>query len=123
MSEDPVADERPQTKPFAAFLQGQRRGGLHGEVSDAFAELVAACMEQEKAGSLTLKIEVKPNKDGETVQITDALAVKLPPVPKQPSMFFADSNGNVSRHNPRQPELPIREVPKGDAAEPRRAAS
>jgi hypothetical protein len=110
MAADPAADERPQTKPFAAFVQEQGRGRLHSELSDGFAELVAACMEHEKAGTLTLTIKVKPSKDGESVQISDDLKIKAPEADRSPSVFFTDRHGNVSRNNPRQDELPLREV-------------
>lgn len=103
-------------KPFAAFLQEQRQGGLHGELSDALADLVARCVEHEKGGSLSLTIHVKPNKDGATLLITDAVKVKAPEAPRQPALFFADEHGNLSRTNPRQPELPVREVPATPAA-------
>ncbi len=56
-----MPDER---KPFAAFLQEQRRGALHGELSDSLQALVQAVAEHGKAGSLTLTTGIKPNADG-----------------------------------------------------------
>lgn len=111
MVADQAAEERPQRTPFAAWLQKQRDGGLHGELSDALAELVAACVEYGQSGRLTLTINVKPNKDGVTVLVTDEVKVKAPEADRPPALFFTDTHGNLSRHNPYQPELPVREVP------------
>lgn len=120
MAADPDAPARPQTKPFAAFLQEQGRGRLHDELSEGLATLVAACQELEKGGSLSLTIKVKPSKDGESVQISDDLKIKAPEPDRQPSVFFTDRHGNVSRNNPRQDELPGVRIVAGSAGqEPR----
>lgn len=101
----------PETrKPFAAFIQEQRGGGLHGELSDALAELVLACDEHRKAGTLTLTIKVAPNSDGVTVTVTDKLVVKAPEGERGAALFFVDADGNLNRRDPRQIELPLREV-------------
>lgn len=113
MSDEP----RPQTKPFSAFVQEQRRGALHGELSDSLAELVAACREHGKPGSLTVTIAVEPNKDGQTVNVTDAVKLKLPEADRGAALFFADDHGNLTRQNPAQPELPLREVGGGGERE------
>jgi hypothetical protein len=112
-----AADERPQTKPFAAFVQEQRRGALHTEVSDQLAELVHACVETGKKGTLTLQITVAPTKNEEgTVLVTDDIKVKAPKPDARPAIFFTDEHGNLSRQDPRQAELPLREVPGGRAS-------
>lgn len=98
-------------KPFAAFLQEQRRGGLHAELTDKLAELVQVCAELGKGGSLTLKISLKPNADGSTMTVSDDVSVKAPEPERGAAIFFADDAGNLSRHDPRQLEIPVREVP------------
>lgn len=114
MSDETGVDERPQIKPFAAFLQEQRRGVAHTEISEALAELVQACVQTGKKGTLTLQIAVQPIKDADgTVYITDGVTVKAPRPDARPSMFFTDDHGNVSRQNPRQAELPIRAMDGG----------
>lgn len=70
--------DEPQRKPFAAFIQEQRGGGLHGELSDGLSELVTAVAEHRKAGTLVLKLKVTPNNDGVTVTVTDEVALKAP---------------------------------------------
>lgn len=109
----PPADaEDTQVLPFAAFLQQQRRGVLHGELSDALHGLLAAVKDTGKAGSLTVQIKVKPAAKGnaEQVLISDLVVVKAPAVERPESIFFLDDAGNLSRSDPRQQELPLVEV-------------
>jgi hypothetical protein len=108
MATNPEPDDG--RRPFAAWLQEQRGGVLAAELTDQLAELVAAVCEHEKGGTLTLKITVKPEADG-AVKVSDDWAVKKPRAAARPSLFFADSAGNLSRRNPRQPELPLRGIP------------
>ena len=112
--------ERTQTKPFAAFLQEQRQGGLAVELSELLADTVAAVSEHQKAGTVTLTVKIKPAGEN-AVSITDEVKCKAPEGDKPSSLFFADDEGNLSRRDPRQPELPLRRVggepaPEGKAA-------
>ncbi len=117
MSTDTEDQGPAQVRPFAAFLQEQRGGATHAEISDAFAGLVAACVEHGKPGSLALTIKVKPNKDGITVFVSDMVTVKKPLGERAETIFYTDEQGNVSRRDPRQIELPLRDASR--PAEPR----
>lgn len=99
-----------ERKPFAAFVQEQRNGGLHGELSDALAELVGAVLEHEKSGTLILTVKVESSKDGSTVIVTDKVALKVPEGNRGAAIYFVDADGNLSRRDPRQLEMPLREV-------------
>lgn len=101
--------EEPR-KPFAAFVQEQRNGGLHGELSDALSQLVAAVGEHEKKGTLTLTLTVVPNRDGQTVLVSDKVKLALPEGNRGAAIYFYDAVGNLHRRNPQQIELPLREV-------------
>ncbi len=103
-------------KPFAAFVQEQRNGGLHGELSLALAELVNAVSEHRKAGTLTLTVKVAPNNDGLTVTVTDKIKMTAPEGDRGAAIYFVDAEGNLSRRNPYQQELPLREVAERKAA-------
>jgi len=109
VSTDDVPEEGAR-KPFAAFVQEQRNGGLHGELSDALAELVLAVIEHRGKGVLQLQVIVTPNGDGATVTVADKIKLTLPEGERGAAIFFADSDGNLSRQNPRQMELSLREV-------------
>lgn len=117
MEETPTgvdADGVVTRKPFSQFLIEQRNGGLHGEISDALADLVAAVQDVGKGGTLTLTISVKPGESNtQILVVADDVRVKAPVAPKPASIYFADDAGNLSRSNPNQPELPLRRVDGG----------
>lgn len=121
--QDHQEEPPPQANPFAQWLIEQRGGVLHAEASEALADVVAAVMEHGKSGSLTLSVKVARNKDGVTVTVSDDLKVKVPQGDRGAAIFFTDDHGNLSRNNPRQPELPLREVPTAVPAELRKANS
>jgi hypothetical protein len=110
---DTTTTEAPQVKPFAAFLQEQRKGGLHTELSEGMAEMVQACRDLGKNGTVTIKFTVKPQKDGETLQVVDDVVFKAPKGDRPPSTFFADDQGNLSRNQPRQESFDLRKVEGG----------
>lgn len=104
---------------FATFIQNQRDGLLHSELTEEFAELVQACLDLNKGGSLTLKIAVEPSgKNQATIFVKDEVKVKRPE-DRPKSLFFSDGRGNVSRRDPNQmqfaPGQGPREVPAPDA--------
>ncbi len=110
---DTATDQGLRSKHFAAWLQEHRSGALHDELSDALAELARAVGEHDKAGTLSLTIRIAPN-GANTVIVTDDLKVKAPEAARPASLFFTDGRGNLSRRDPRQPELPLRQVPPID---------
>jgi hypothetical protein len=62
--------EKRDARPFTGFLQEQRRGALHQELSEILAETVAAVTEHGKPGTVTLTLKIKPAGDN-MVQIFD----------------------------------------------------
>ena len=106
-----MAEER---KPFAVFLQEQRRGGLHGRAVESWQELVRAVEEHRKGGTLTLTVKVAPFGDG-TVAITDKVALKAPEGERGSGIFSTMRQGYGHCSDPRQLEI-------RDAVAERRAA-
>lgn len=101
---------KPTTR-LDSVLKDHRGGGLHNEASEKLAALVADCRALKKKGSLTITVHVEPDKTDDTqVIVRDVLTVKAPKAPTQPSRFFSDAAGNLSRRDPRQPELPLQAV-------------
>lgn len=98
-------------KPFATWLHEQRAGAAEAEWADALAQLVEAVTTFGKPGEMTVKITMKPLGDGTALEIADDIRLKLPTAPRGASLFFATSNNNLSREDPRQTSLPLREVP------------
>jgi hypothetical protein len=108
--------EGPPAKLFAAWLQEQRNGGLHAELTEGLAEVSQAVVDLQKGGTLTLEIKIAPaGKEQQAVVVTDKVKVK-PPEDRGTSMFFTDGHGGLYRRDPRQPELPLRDVSKPQKA-------
>lgn len=98
-------------RPFGAWLAEQRGGALQGELTETLAELVRAVVEHEKPGSLTLKVTVKPGEDGVLyVLVFDDVTAKIPQPPRGGALFHPDEQGSLTRHNPRQGRLPLRDA-------------
>jgi|SRR5215469_7544112 len=103
--------EQGQTRPFADVLLELSKGRVHNDASFALQDLVAAVADTGKKGSLSLVITVTPSKADGQVEVTAEVKTK-PPTPKPAtSLFFVTDDHNLSRENPEQPHLPLREVP------------
>lgn len=115
----PPADEvsgEIQVRPFAAFLQEQSGGRSHDELSDGLRELVERVQDTGKKGSIAYKVSVEAMKgDMTALVISDEIKLTLPEHDRAASVFFADEHHNLTRHDPRQIQLPLREV--GDTYE------
>lgn len=106
----------PPLRPFNQWLLEQRGGTLHGELTDELAKVVAACLETEKAGSLTVTIAIRPEEGG-IVLVSDEIKAKVPEN-RGAALYYANERGSLSRENPRQPQLPLREVPGAGTTAP-----
>jgi hypothetical protein len=104
--EEPTTSAEPRA--FTQVLHELRRGGVHVELSESLAELVAAVREHKKPGTLTLTLKVQPEEDDrEMVAIYDTVKLSKPQPTKAKSLFFTDQRGSITKTNPRQPELPL----------------
>jgi hypothetical protein len=111
--EAPPGEKRPT--PFWTWLREQRAGRTHNDLSEALAAVTKAVVDHGKPGSITLKITVKPAAKGDTavVSVSDAITVKAPAGERGEFIFYADELGNLSKRDPRQPELPGMAVVEG----------
>ena len=110
--------EGPTIRPFLSFLQEYQRGELHDELSTALNELVTAVQGVGKKGSLTLQIEVQlAGKRRNQVFVKADVKSKLPEADREESIFFVDRDGNLTRQDPEQLELPnLRQVARTASA-------
>lgn len=86
----------------------QIRGGAALKDAGAeLAEVIRAVKATGKKGSITLKIDIEPDKTDDTVvTFQPDITVKKPKKPYAKGIFFFDErSGNVSREDPRQMEL------------------
>jgi hypothetical protein len=100
----PEEDER-RTRPFADIFNSLRRGKTHREAGNLLQELVREVQATGRQGSMTIRLKVSRNKSG-MVEIDDTLTTVLPKPDRDSSLYFADDDGNLTKDDPRQPEIP-----------------
>lgn len=109
-----------QVRPLAAALQEIDRGRLHQQGSDQLHELLAACLQTGKDGSLTMTISIHVgNADDRRLEVSGRVTTKLPQPAAKKSIFFVDQDGNLTRQDPTQLEFdvtPVRAVPATEKA-------
>lgn len=105
-------DDTRHVRHFAEWLNDQHQGATHHELSEALNELVEAVQETGKVGSLTLTVKVKPAARGSVrrVLVSDDIKLRKPEGERAESIYFVDDDHNLSRRDPDQPELPLRQV-------------
>lgn len=98
--------------PITKVIGDYNEGKFADEVTEALHRLIGDCTATGKKGALVLKIELKPAKGA-----TPALLLAMDYVDKSPDFdrpaeyMFVTDNGSLTRDNPRQRTLELREVP------------
>jgi hypothetical protein len=102
-----VTSEARHARPFAEILTRVDDGNPHAEATCVLADLVQRCRDTGKAGSMTVKVTIKPigQAGGRQMGVSIEVDEKPPKYPPSPSVFFADDSGSLSRENPDQPVL------------------
>lgn len=111
-------DDEQVIRPFTATLQELDRGKLVTSASEAFHELIAACMDTGKAGSLTLVVKLEPNAlYDDRFEVIGTVTTKLPQPQVRKSIMFADKDGNLVRNDPTQEAFEFAPVQSADKIE------
>ena len=82
-------------------------GKVLDDLHEAIDELIMRVRMAHKKGSVDLKLEVKPSKDGESlkVSIKGDVKPKYPYIERGADIFYVGEANRLSRRNPRQPTL------------------
>jgi len=99
---------------FTETLADIRNGDSVSELTDHLRDLVTRVLETGRTGQLTLTLKVKSASKGggNALVIEDDIKVKLPVHEKGNTFLFATEDGQLQRHDPRQPRLvPLEEGP------------
>ncbi len=95
-----------------AVLQGLRKGRMLHELSEKLEELTTAIRENNKKGTLTVKLSIDPLERGDadgmgaiSVVIRDEISINKPEPKRADTIFFASRNGSLTRNNPDQLEM------------------
>lgn len=105
--------------PFVAMMKEIRQGATLDELADALQNTVRAVRATGKKGEVILRLVIKPASKGDVniLMFEDLVTEKLPKPERGTSILFADDDGELSRHDPRQPKLPeLREAPRPAAS-------
>lgn len=97
-------------RPFYDFLREHRNGVTHDELADALNDLVAAVTEENKAGTLTFTVSIKPMGKSDGLEVSAEIKVKPPKKTAGVSIFFATPENNLVRQDPRQQSMELREL-------------
>lgn len=109
-------------KPITDVMREIRKGRIVDKASEMLADVVHAVDETGKAGSITIKLTVKPEKGGGSQKTISAKLTATKPEEDLPeAIFFSDTEGTLHRNDPDQREM-FAEAERGDRLDQRPAA-
>lgn len=79
------------------------------EWDQAVADIIRGCRDHQKDGELVLKFKFTPEKGGQ-ILILDSFKATVPEADRMKTIMYVQRDGSLGRRDPRQPELPMREV-------------
>lgn len=98
-----------KSRPFIDTMRDIEAGCLLDELSETQHSLIDAIRLTGKGGELTIKLAYKPDGNGQMTIKADVKA-KEPALSRGTSLFFLTPEGNLTRRDPRQQDLPLRTV-------------
>jgi len=100
--------ENMQPRSGIATLADLRKGGFVDDLSDAIAEVTTAVIAHKKAGTITIKLAIKPCESAENALfIQDDIKASPPREVKPVTLMFSDEEGSLTREDPQQPNLDL----------------
>jgi rhamnogalacturonyl hydrolase YesR len=98
---------QPVILSFAQVLSQLDEGGTVREAQEALAAVAQAVLDTGKAGSVTIKLNLKRDGDGsnQRITVTDSVTKALPTRTKGLSIFYVAEEGALTRDNPAQPSF------------------
>lgn len=90
-------------RPFTDVLRDHRNGRLVDQLSQRLAKVVEAVEETGKAGAITLKLKIEPNKGEEgAFTVVPSISTSMPENDLPKALFYSDGEGNLLRESPNQ---------------------
>ena len=113
---------RPDCADVTDVIHELDSGNVHQDLDDMLHEVVRAVLDTRKAGSVSLKLDIKLNERGSQLVVKGTVSSKVPRKAVESTLFFANEEGDLSRDNPKQtdikdiikPKAEERTVPAGD---------
>ena len=104
------------SKPLNENLRDIRIENEHGDLlplldhaGEQFAELVKAIVSTNKAGTLTMKVDIKPSTAG-ALAVKASVTIKKPKGLPPESLLWATPSGDLMADDPRQTKLELKAV-------------
>lgn len=110
-----------KARPFIDTMRDIEAGGLLDELTETQHSLIDAIRMTGKGGELTIKLTYKPDGGGQMTVKADVKS-KEPVLARGTSLFFLTPEGNITRRDPRQQEIPLRSVGEDPAPEMRQVS-
>ena len=121
MAKTTYPEPAPETpsNAFTSLLATHRRGIAGHECSTQLEAAIKAALDTGAKSEVNVKITIIPGMDDQ-VNITIQPTAKLPQQKLPGAIFWVDENGKLVTSDPKQKELPIREVIRvgGEIKEP-----
>lgn len=96
---------------FTHTLNNLDVGRISREASQKLNELVVACRETTQKGTITIKLDVVPDKAGSgQYQIKPKVSIDKPTFPLPSTFMWGTPDGNLQAHHPDQGNLDLRNV-------------
>ncbi|GEM_PF-3728967 len=102
---------------FLATIAAMNSGTVMNDLDDALREATKHAQDAGAKAKLTLELTIIPNGlgagDTPLLKVVDKIKVSLPKKPRQPSVFFADEESNLTRRNPNQEDMRFASIDGG----------
>lgn len=104
----------PPTRTFAQFIADAEDGRFVPHASDRMTEMLAKTEEVAGLNGGTAKCKMvvtfEFKMEGGVVETTAEITTKVPKLKRGKSVWWLTPEGNLTRSNPKQSELPLRDV-------------
>lgn len=88
-----------------SLIDNVARGNFKDEVNKSLQGLVADIATTGRPGKISLEINIRPNRNTGTVEVSGEVKVKAPKAQVPASIFFIGPDNNLSRYDSRQLEI------------------
>ena len=114
-----LVDQQRARQLIATLNRGDFSAELGAVLGEANEKLAALAQQNTTAtGVITITLKVRHSRDG-IVEVAPDLKTKMPAPVRGKSVYWATADGDLATKDPRQQELPIREVATKTPEQPR----
>lgn len=94
---------------FIEMLKNIAQGDVIFDVEDALKAVTEAAIDTGGKGSVSLTLSLEPDPKTGTMRVSADVKSKIPKKPSRISLFFVTPEGELSRQDPRQRDMFVRD--------------